>query len=149
LITVTMATVIDSKTERVWRALTEPAELLGWDDDMLAPAQSLPRYPVPGQHALWRYRLGSLQLVMHDRPVEIDPPTRLRSHLNLGSMRLDRTFNLHPVANGQTRLSMRLVTPNSIPLLGDTIDRFKVRSMTTERIDGTLRAIREWCETHH
>ncbi len=148
MITVTMATVIDSNSERVWRALTEPAELVAWDDDMLAPAQSLPRYPVPGQHALWRYRLGSLQLVMHDRPVEIDPPKRLRSRLNVGSMRLDRTFSLHPLDNRQTRLSMRLITPNSIPLLGDSIDRFKVRSMTTERIDATLRAVREWCEAN-
>jgi hypothetical protein len=83
---------------------------------------------------------------MHDRPLEIDPQRRLRSRLNVGSMRYERTFNLQPESPDQTRLSMRLIAPNSIPLLGEVIDRFDVRSMATERVDETLRAVQKWCE---
>ncbi len=141
-----MATVIDSSAGRVWRALTDPAELVGWDAGMLAPAGSMTSYPFAGQHACWRYQIGSVQLVMHDRPLEIDPQRRLRSRLNVGSMRYERTFNLQPEPPEQTRLSMRLIAPNSIPLLGEVIDRFDVRSMATERVDETLRAVQKWCE---
>jgi uncharacterized protein YndB with AHSA1/START domain len=141
-----MSTVIDSSVERVWRALTNPDELVSWDKNMLAPADGVESYPFQGQHARWRYRLGSVQLVMHDRPLEVEPPSRLRSKLRMGSMAYERTFSLAPAASGGTRLSMRVIAPNSIPLLGETIDRFDVRQMSTEQIDSTLRALRVWCE---
>ena len=143
-----MATVIDSKVDRVWRALTDPDEIVAWDERMLAPADDLSRYPFSGQHVRWRYRLGSVQLVMHDRPLEIDPPRRLRSRMNTGSMGYERTFNLQPESPQRTRLSMRLVAPNSIPLLGESIDRFDVRQMSTEQVDSTLHAVQKWCEEH-
>ncbi len=41
---------------------------------------------------------------------------------------------------------MRLVSPNSIPLLGESIDRFDVRQMSTEQVDSTLHAVQKWCE---
>jgi len=141
-----MASVIDSDTGRVWRALTDPAELVAWDPHMLAPVDGVERYPFCGQHARWRYQLGSVQLVMHDRPLEINPPTRLRSRLSIGSMGYERTFSLQAEPGGGTRLSMRLVAPSSIPLLGESIDRFDVRRMSTERVDESLRAVQAWCE---
>ena len=119
LITVSMSTVIDSTAERVWRALTDPDELVSWDENMVAAADGVDRYPFQGQHARWRYRLGSVQLVMHDRPLEVEAPSRLRSQLRMGSMGYERTFSLQPAANGATRLSMRVIAPNSIPLLGE------------------------------
>lgn len=143
-----MSTVIDSSTERVWRALTTPDELVLWDENMVAAADGVDSYPFQGQHARWRYRLGSVQLVMHDRPLEIEPPSRLRSQLRMGSMGYERTFSLQPMANGGTRLSMRVITPNSIPLLGETVDRFDVRQMSTHQVDTTLRALRTWCEAN-
>ena len=146
MITITMATVIDSSAQRVWRALTDPGELVSWDDQMLAPADALDRYPFRGQHARWRYRLGSVQLVMHDRPLEIDPPHRLRSKLNIGSLGYERIFTLQAESSIQTRLSMRLIASNSIPLVGETVDRFDVREMATAQIDTTLRSVQKWCE---
>lgn len=143
-----MASVIDSEKSRVWRALTDPDELVGWDAHMLAPADDLARYPFRGQHARWRYRLGSVQVVMHDHPLEIDPPNRLRSKLTVGSMGYERTFSLQAEPDGKTRLSMRLVAANSIPLLGESIDRFDVRQMSTERVDEALRAVQTWCEAN-
>jgi uncharacterized protein YndB with AHSA1/START domain len=146
LITITMATVIDSTTQRVWRALTDPDELVSWDDRMLAPAEDLDRYPFCGQHARWRYRLGSVPLVMHDRPLEVDAPHRLRGKLNIGSLGYERTFNLQAENSNRTRLSMRLIAPNSIPLVGETVDRFDVRAMATAQVDITLRSVQKWCE---
>jgi uncharacterized protein YndB with AHSA1/START domain len=143
-----MSTVIDSSTERVWRALTNPDELVLWDVNLVAAADGVDRYPFQGQHARWRYRLGSVQLVMHDRPLEVEPPNRLRSQLRMGSMGYERTFSLQPIANGGTRLSMRVTAPNSIPLVGETVDRFDVRQMSTQRVDTTLRALRTWCEAN-
>ncbi len=143
-----MASVIDCKTERVWRAITDPAELVSWDPHVLAPVDGLDRYPFRGQHARWRYQLGSVQLVMHDRPLEVDPRSRLRSRLNVGTLDYERTFTLQGEPGGGTRLSMRLVTPNSIPLIGESVDRFDMRRMSTERVDESLRAVQAWCEAN-
>ena len=148
LITVTMATVIESDAQRVWRAITDPSEIVAWDERMLAPADDLTQYPFAGQHARWRYRLGSIQLVMHDRLLEIEPPRRLRSRMSAGSIGYERTFTLQPESPQRTRLSMRLISANSIPLIGESIDRFEVRQMSTEQVDGTLRAVQKWCQEH-
>ncbi len=143
-----MSTVIDSSAERVWRALTDPDELVSWDENLLAPADGVDSYPFQGQHARWRYRLGSVQLVMHDSPLEVEAPSRLRSKLRFGSMGYERTFSLQPTSDGGTRLSMRIIAPSSIPLLGETIDRFDVRQMSTKQVDAALRALRAWCEAN-
>ena len=41
---------------------------------------------------------------------------------------------------------MREVAENSIPLIGDEVNRFAVRTMMSERIDEALQALRAWCE---
>jgi hypothetical protein len=41
---------------------------------------------------------------------------------------------------------MRLIASNSIPLVGETVDRFDVREMATAQIDTTLRSVQKWCE---
>jgi len=145
-----MTTVIESRHERVWRALTDQAELAAWDDRIIAPVECPDGYPFAGQHVRWRYRLGSVPVIMHDRPLEVTAPERLRSAISLGSMRYEQTFTLQPEAAAvpRTRLGMKVVASNSIPLLGETVDRFEVRRMTTEHIDATLRALQKWCENN-
>jgi uncharacterized protein YndB with AHSA1/START domain len=150
VITIAMTTVIESQHERVWRALTEQSELAAWDDRIIAPVECPDGYPFTGQHVRWRYLLGSVQMIMHDRPLEVVAPERLRSAISLGSMRYEQTFTLQREAaeTARTRLGMRVVASNSIPVLGETVDRFEVRRMTTEHIDATLRALQKWCENN-
>jgi uncharacterized protein YndB with AHSA1/START domain len=150
LITIAMATVIGAEHERVWRALTNPAELVRWDERILAPVDSHDEYPFSGQHVRWRYRLGNVQLVMHDRPLEVRAPERLCSEISVGSMRYQQTFSLMPEQGQQprTRLGMKVVASNSIPVMGGVVDRFSVRRMAATHIDTTLRSLQKYCENN-
>jgi uncharacterized protein YndB with AHSA1/START domain len=153
LITIAMSAVIDADCGRVWRALTEPGELVAWDERLLAPVESPSEYPVSGQLVRWRCRLGSVQLVMHERHQAVVPGKRLRSIVSMGSMRFDQTYTLlpdrDPGGNGspqRTRLGLKIIASNSIPVIGAIIDRFEVRRIAAERIDTSLRSISQWCE---
>jgi uncharacterized protein YndB with AHSA1/START domain len=150
LITLIMSVVIDADRERVWRALTEPSELLAWDDRVLSPAGEGTAYPFTGQRVRWRHRLGSVQVVLHEQPLEIEPGERLTSALKVGSMRFEQTFTLTIESEDppRTRLGMKLVTTSSVPVVGDVVDRFSVRKLAAERIDRTLRSIQTWCNQH-
>jgi len=96
----------------------------------------------------WRYRIGGVQVVMHDRPLEVTSPERLRRILQIGSLRYEQTFQLGSAADDASRtlLGVKLVASNSVPVIGDVLDRFDVRKFTTEHVDETLRAIQRWCE---
>jgi len=143
-----MAAVIDAEPDRVWRALTDPAELVSWHERIIAPVEQPDPYPFSGQHVRWRYKLGNVQLVMHDRPLEVVDQERLRAAISVGSMRYEQTFTLQtePGSPARTRLGMRVAAENSIALIGEVVDRFEVRRMATEHIDTTLRALTLWCE---
>ncbi len=142
-----MSVVIESDRERVWRALTEPAELAGWDDRVLASPDQASRYPFAGQHMRWRVRLGGVPVVLHERPSEVVPNERLSATLKVGSLRLEQTYTLSSESDDppRTRLGMKLVTTSSVPVVGDVVDRFEVRKLAAERIDHTLRAVQDWC----
>ena len=60
-----MSVVINANRPSVWRALTTPSELIRWDDRLLELLESAEGYPSPGQHIRWRYRLGTVRVVMH------------------------------------------------------------------------------------
>lgn len=150
-----MSVVIDADRERVWRALTEPKELVAWDDRILSPIdppgeKRRRAYPFAGEHFRWRVRLGSVQVVMHEQPLEIERLERLSSEVKVGSLRFEQTYTLTPesVAPPRTRLGMKLVTTSSVPVVGDVVDRFSVRKLAAERIDHTLRAVQQWCHQH-
>jgi len=144
-----MSTVIDAERGRVWRALTDAGERASWDAALLAPVSERARPGAEGRSWVrWRYRLGSVQTVMRERAVEVQPLERLRSEVAIGSFSYARTFTLgvDPENPARTRLSMKLVSSSAVPLLGATADRFEVRKLVSERIDETLRAVQRWCE---
>ena len=143
-----MSVVIDAERARVWRALTEPDELLSWDERVLAAVDTPCEYPFPGKHVRWRYRLGSVQVVLHEHPLEVVPQERLTSSLRVGSLRFDQTYTLsiESASPPRTRLGMKLIMTSSVPVVGDVIDRFSVRQIAAERIDHTLRRVQEWCQ---
>ena len=148
LITIAMSTVIRAERARVWRALTVPAEVVGWDASLVAPIDVPPDYPKPGQYVRWRTRMNDVPIILHDRPIEVSVGERLRSHIALGLFRFDETYTLvdDPFEVGGTRLTMKIVASNEIPVVGGAIDRFAVREQSTRLVSGALRAIREWCE---
>lgn len=142
-----MSVVIDADRQRVWRALTQPSELMGWDDRVLASPSAVGGHPAAGQHLRWRYRLGGVPVVLHEELVEISPQERLSSRLRVGSLRFEQTYTLstESLDPPRTRLGMKLVTTSSVAVLGDVVDRFSVRKLAAERIDHTLRAVQDWC----
>ena len=144
-----MSVVIEADRARVWRALTEPAEVVAWDDRVLASVGDERSYPFAGQQVKWRYRLGGVPVVLHERPEEVVEQERLTSTLKVGSLRLEQTYTLTPesLKPPRTRLGMKLVTTSSVPVVGDVVDRFDVRRMAAERIDHNLRAVQQWCQT--
>lgn len=143
-----MSGLIEAEAERVWKALTEPDELVAWDDRISAqvesPGPANNDYPREGQRLRWRYRLGSVQLVLYEQLEEIVPQRRLRSRLAMGSMRFEQIYSLQPDETG-TRIALKVVTPNSIPILGGTVDRFEVRRLATEYANAKIRSLQKWC----
>lgn len=151
MIAIAMSTVVHSPRDRVWRALTVPAEVVRWDERMEALVEPVPDYPSAGQLARWRCRMGAVPVELRDRPLEVVPGQRLRSDVRFGLFHFEETYTLvgEPDTQGpDTRLSLRLAASNVLPLVGGALDRFAVRSMASEIVDANLRAIQKWCETH-
>ncbi len=144
-----MSTVVGAPRERVWRALTAPDELLCWDERLLAAIDGTDDYPRVGRLARWRYRLGSVPVVLEDHPLEIVTAEKLRSQLGFGHLRFDGVWTLAEENGGEprTRLALRLVASNSVPMVGGLLDRFGVRELTAQLADTRVRQLQKWCET--
>ncbi len=148
MITVTMSVRVAADRQRVWRALVRPDEMVAWNPGRVASLSVPADYPKPGQTARWRAKLHGVTMPLVEKPLEGDPAERLRSELRFSLVRFDQTFGVmedaeHPES---TRVSLKLVAPNAIPVLGDTLDRFGVRELAQEIVDETLRSLRSWCE---
>ena len=68
--------------------------------------------------------------------------------MSLGLFRFDETFQLtsEPGDGQRTRLALKLVASNSVPVVGGALDRFAVRRLAAEFVDAKLRAVQKWCE---
>ena len=143
-----MSTVIGARRDRVWRALTTPDELVRWDERVLALVDPVSEYPRVGKTIRWRYLLGTIPIVAHDRPMEVVRDERLRTSVSLGLFRFDETYSLctEPGDPNRTRITLKLVSSNSVPMVGGELDRFSVRRAAAEFVDGKLRSLQKWCE---
>ncbi len=143
-----MSTVISASRDRVWRALTRPNELVDWDERIVEPMDVPFDYPKEGQHARWRSRSGGVQVVIHDRPLQVVPLMRLHSSVAAGLFRFEATYTLQPETGepGRTRLGLKVVANNAMPMLDGQLDRFAVRRMAVEHVDSSLRSVQKWCE---
>jgi hypothetical protein len=137
---------IAASVERVWRALTAPAEVAEWDSGIVEPIDAPPDYPRPGQHVRWRYRLGPLPLILHDRPTEVVPASILRSSIRLGPFDFDETYELQSLDPGATSLRARLLVSSSVPLLGPLLARLLGAPLARATVRSSLAAIRRHCE---
>ena len=153
VITTALSAVIGAPRARVWRALTTPAELIRWDKSILSLMEPADDFPTPEKTARWRYQLGAVSVILRDRPLEVSEGHRLRSDVSLGLFRFDQTWSLASesrAANGSptavTRVGLHLAAGNSIAVVGGMVDRFDVRRLAAEYMDGKLRGLRAWCE---
>ena len=148
VITTAMSTVIGAAPARVWRALTQAAEVVRWDERVIALEEPASEYPRVGRSVRWRYRLGSVPVLVREQPLEVVPDSKLRSSVSLGLFRFDETFQLtsEPGDGERTRLMLKLVASNSVPVVGGALDRFAVRRLATEFVDAKLRSVQKWCE---
>ena len=150
MITTALATAVGAPRARVWRALTDPGELVRWDEHAEALLESPSAAPVAGRVLRWRYRLAGVPLVFREELLEVVPEERLRSAVRLGLFRFEQTYALadDPADPGRTRLSLRVASDNAVPLVGGLLDRFAVRRQAAELADERLRSLRKWCEAH-
>jgi hypothetical protein len=150
LITTALSTGVGAPRSRVWRALTDPAEIVRWDERAEGLLEPASRALAPGRVLRWRYRLGGVPLVFREEILEVVPEEKVRSAVRLGLFRFEQTFSLavDPADAGRTRLGLRLASSNAVPVVGGLLDRFAVRRQAAELADARLRALQKWCETH-
>lgn len=145
-----MSTLIGAERDRIWRALTIPSELIRWDEPLVALLDPAPDFPQLGQRVRWRYRIGSVPVVVHQTIRGVQPGEILQSAISRGVFSFDETYTLAVDAAlpDRTRLSLRVATSNSTPLVGGSMDRFAIRRLSAELIDSRLRALQKWCESN-
>jgi uncharacterized protein YndB with AHSA1/START domain len=146
-----MAVVVSAERERVWRALADPAEIVGWDESRTGLVDRELAYPTIGERVRWRSKLGSVALVLNETPREVEPLERLRLTCYVGSLRYEELYLLvaepgDRAQAGRTRVSLKLSTRNRLQLIGADVDRFEIRKLLIERIDRTLCSLQKWCE---
>jgi uncharacterized protein YndB with AHSA1/START domain len=147
VLTISMSTLVHAPRERVWRALTDPAEVVRWDERVLGLRGTADGYPSAGHAVHWRYRVGSVPLDLSEQALEVVPLQRLRLARSFASLRFEETFSLGDEGDpSSTRLSLRLAVRNSVPTLGGALDRFDVRRFASELVDESLRGLQRWCE---
>jgi hypothetical protein len=138
--------VIAADPERVWRALSNPAEVICWDTGVVEPLDAPPDYPRAGQHVRWRYRLGPLPLTLHDRPTRVEFASVLRSSIRLGPFDFDETYTLRDQGSSTTQLTAELSLASTVPILGSLLDRIVGRPLARSTVRGSLAAIKRHCE---
>jgi len=136
---------IDAEVGRVWRALIAPEEVVSWDTVVSQALDSPTDYPRPGQHVRWRYRLGPLRLVLHDRPSRIEPCSVLRSQIKLGPFNFDETYTL--CTHGlRTQLTAQLSVSCPIAIVGPLLTLLIGRPLAHSTVRDSLAAIKRHCE---
>lgn len=138
---------IAAGVERVWRALTVPAEVVQWDSGVIDPIDAPPDYPQPGQHVRWRYRLGPIPLILVDRPSEVVPNSILRSSIRLGPFAFDETYRLRSPEPLVTQLAAELTLCSRVPVIGSLLERVAGAPLARSTVRTSLQAIKRHCET--
>lgn len=149
MITTALSTVLGAPRPRVWRALTDPAEIVRWDERAVRLLEPVSQPLAAGSVYCWRYLLGGIPVVLREEMLDLVAEERLHSGVSLGLFHFEQTFTLADEAadTPRTRLSLRLATGNSVAVVGGNLDRFAVRRQAAELVDSRLRALQKWCES--
>lgn len=137
---------VDPQT--VWRALTDPKEVVCWDTGIVEALDAPPDYPSAGQHVRWRYRLGPLFLVLHDRPILVETASTFASSIQLGPFDFEEIYTLQRIAASATELTAELSLTSRIPLLGSLVERIVGQPLARATVRTALAAIKCHCENH-
>ena len=129
---------IAAPTQRVWRALCDPAEVPLWDANVDRALDAPSDYPRPGQRVLWRLRSGD---TLVDEPQVVLPQRALRSLLRIGWLRIDETYALAALLAG-TRLDLEVEVRSLLPFLD-----FLYGPSTRRDFAGSLEALKRLCES--
>jgi len=138
---------ISREPERVWRALTIPSEVVCWDTGIIEALDAPADYPRPGQHVRWRYRLGPIPMLLHDRPTEVVSATTFRSSIHLGPFDFDETYTLAAVGSSSTELTAALSLSSGVAVVGGWIERVIGRPLAQATVRTSLEAIKRHCES--
>jgi hypothetical protein len=137
---------IAADRERVWRALSIPAEVVCWDTGVVEPLDDPPDYPRAGQHVRWRYCLGPLPLILHDSPTQVERASVLRSSIRLGPFDFDETYTLRDKGLSATHLTAELSLASTVPILGSLLERIVGQPLARSTVRSSLAAIKRHCE---
>ena len=149
MITSALTVAISAEPQRIWRALSDPAEIVHWDESRTGLVEPSP--PYPEGPVRWRSRVGGVQLVLREACLESTPQRCLRTQCSSGSLRYEQMYRLdrrdvEGAKAPRTSASLKISSSNRVALLGAELNRFEVRQMMISRIDQTLRSLRAWCE---
>lgn len=151
----TLSIEIRASPERIWRALTEPDEVVRWSDVSVA-LDAPPGYPRPGQHVRWimsndlprwmpAERGPEGQPILHDRPAEVIPQRLLRAEIAFGPIVLDETYRLDPDGT-TTRVTADVDVRMRVPVVGRLLGRLLALRSVRGSMQASLRALKEHCE---
>ena len=140
------STQIATDPGRVWRALTDPSEVVQWDTGVVEALDAPPDYPRVGERVRWSYRLGPIPLVLHDRPEEVLPEETLRSSIWLGPFQFDETYTLVSQGPGRSELTAELSVTSAVPLVGALLTRLVGYPLARATVRTSLRSIKRHCE---
>ena len=148
MITTALSTVVGSARSRVWRALTDPAEIVRWDERALQLLEPVAAPLGPGCIMRWRYLLGGVPVELREEIVDLVAEERLHCIAQLGLFRFEQIFTLADDAAdpARTRLGLRIGADNAVAVVGGVLDRFDVRRQAADFVDTRLRALQKWCE---
>lgn len=135
---VIVTTQVAAPPERVWRALTIPAEVERWDG--VSPYDVPEGYPAVGQHARWLSTSGPLRLVLHDRILVVDPTTRFASSIDVGFVHVEEEYRLDASGQGTELVSDNEVR-SRIPGLGWLAER-----LTKANVAMSMDRLKAFCE---
>lgn len=143
---------IEAPPARVWRALTEPAEVVQWDVPVTEALDAPADYPRPGQHVRWRCSNGPFR-ILHDRPQEVVPERTLRTHISVAGCWLDETYMLEPrggsaglTTGAGCRLSWAMRVRAPVPPLGWLIERLYLGPASRRTVQASFAALKKHCE---
>jgi hypothetical protein len=150
VITTALSTLVGAPRDRVWRALTDPAEIVRWDERAVQLLEPVAQPLAPGCVLRWRYLVGGVPLELREEIEDVVPEERLHAVVQLGLFRFEQTFSLSDDAAdpARTRLGLRMTAANAVPVVGGLLDRFSVRRQAADFVDFRLRALQKWCEAH-
>jgi uncharacterized protein YndB with AHSA1/START domain len=135
---VVVTTDIAAPVERVWRALTDPAEVTAWDG--VEPLDVAGDYPVVGQHARWRSALGPLRLTLHDRITAVEPLERFAARIDVAFVHVEEEYRLARAGGGT-----RLVTDDDVSSRVPGLGWLAVR-LTRANVTRSMARLRAHCE---